>query len=109
VLPYDGFMALMGEWIDRPEESVRGCERAVDAQSRIVAAVQVALHRSPVEANVAIVAHGAVGSLLLMHLRREPIGPALLVAGQGFYFAFERESGNVLSGWVPIEHDVPLS
>jgi broad specificity phosphatase PhoE len=53
-----------------PEQSMNGWERAVDAQTRIVACVREAdrQHAGP----IAIVSHGLVLSLLLAHLREQP-------------------------------------
>ncbi len=56
----------------RPSESVRGWERAVDAQARIVRAVNRILDARE-HGDIAIVAHGGVGTLLLCHLLKEPI------------------------------------
>jgi broad specificity phosphatase PhoE len=48
--------------------SVRGWERAVDAQSRIVGAVQALAAADTSTGLIAIVSHGAVGTLLFCHL-----------------------------------------
>jgi broad specificity phosphatase PhoE len=48
----------------RPEESVRGWERVVDAQARVAAAVDDILQGFSGE-STGLVAHGGVGSLLL--------------------------------------------
>ena len=53
----------------RPEESVRGWERAIDAQlARIIGATKAILNANTAEGDVAIVGHGGVGTLLLCHL-----------------------------------------
>src|SRR5215469_16132364 len=67
------FDVVVGEFFRRPEESVRGWERAVDAQRRIIAAAKAVLTTKPVAGNVAIVAHGGTGTLLLCHLAGVPI------------------------------------
>ncbi len=100
---------LVAALFDFPERSARGWERAVDAQQRIVAAVERALGQSPNSAHVAIVAHGGVGALLLYHLRGTAIGRSELPGGQGKYFAFERETGRVLHGWRGIDEVVERS
>ena len=48
-----------------PDESVRGWEGAVDAQSRIVDLVKRAIAAAPSAGNVAIVSRGGVGTLCL--------------------------------------------
>jgi broad specificity phosphatase PhoE len=68
-----------------PEASVRGWERAADAQARIVAAVRAVVEESP-EGDVLVAAHGAVGALLRGHLLGAPISRALDQPGQGCWF-----------------------
>ncbi len=73
LLPYE-FEAVADEFFARPEVSVRGWERAVDAQGRIVTAVTELLADERSGAgDVLVVAHGAVGTLLLCHLLGRPI------------------------------------
>jgi broad specificity phosphatase PhoE len=54
-LPKLEFEAMADAFFARPQESVRGWERAADAQSRIVAAVDEVLRRAPAEGDIAIV------------------------------------------------------
>jgi broad specificity phosphatase PhoE len=68
-LPPDESERVADEFFARPHESVRGWERAVDAQSRIVRAVE----QIQDDGTVAIVSHGAVGTLLYCHLAGEAI------------------------------------
>lgn len=56
-----------------PSESVRGWETAQAAQARMVAAVATIAAREAGRTAVAIVAHGAVGTLLYCHLQGLPI------------------------------------
>jgi broad specificity phosphatase PhoE len=70
-LPPDEFERVADEFFARPHESVRGWDRAVDARSRIVRAVEQIGKTE--NGNVAIVSHGAVGTLLYCHLAGEPI------------------------------------
>jgi len=104
-LPQEEFAAVAAEFFGRPEESVRGWERAVDAQTRIVTAVTSILREAPSDDDVAFVAHGAVGTLLLCHLANEPISqdqdqPA---TNGGNYFAFDRTTFRLIHGWRPVE------
>lgn len=74
-LPRAEFEAVADEFFAYPERSVRGWERAIDAQHRIVAAVDHVLAASAgCGGDVAIVSHGGVGTLLLCHLLGGPIG-----------------------------------
>lgn len=62
-LPPDEFWPVVEAFFADPERSVRGWERANDAQRRIVNAVDVIRCREQCEGDVAIVAHGGVGAL----------------------------------------------
>jgi broad specificity phosphatase PhoE len=100
-LPGPEFEAVADEFFRRPEESVRGWERAVDAQCRIVAATVAVLRSAPSDGDVAIVAHGGVGTLLLCHLSGLPISrdqdqPS---TNGGNYFAFDRDTLRLIHGW----------
>jgi broad specificity phosphatase PhoE len=104
-LPKRAFEAAADAFFARPTESVCGWERAVDAQRRIVQAVDRALALSPADADVAIVAHGGVGALLLCHLKRVPISRAEDQPGQdgGNMFAFDAATRRLLAGWRSME------
>ncbi len=103
-LPGPEFEAMADAFFARPEESVRGWERAADAQARIVAAVEAVLALAP-PGDVAIIAHGAVGALLLCRLKGVPISRAEDQPGRGGgnRFAFDRASHALLQGWQPID------
>ncbi|WP_413988962.1 histidine phosphatase family protein [Labrys okinawensis] len=94
-----------------PELSIRGWERAIDAQARIVGAVTSILDGDRGEGDIAVVAHGGVGALLLCHLRAVPISrthdqPA---GGGGHYFAFEAGSRYLLHGWKRIDEEASVA
>ena len=72
-LPRPEFEAVADEFFASPQQAVRGWERAVDAQCRIVAAVERAIALAPAEGDIVIVSHGGVGALLLCHLKGVPI------------------------------------
>jgi broad specificity phosphatase PhoE len=104
-LPPPEFEHLADNFFGRPHESVRGWERAVNAQRRIVAAVGRIARVTPPGSAVAIVSHGAVGTLLHCHLAGREISrrwdqPA---NGGGNWFAFSVDPAAVLSGWRPID------
>ncbi len=89
----------------RAGESVRGWERAVDAQRRIVEAVEALLADVPVDGDVAIVSHGGVSTLLRCHLAGVPIAPDQDQPGGagGNFYAFDIGNGKLLSGWLAID------
>lgn len=104
-LPKLEFDTMADAFFARPQESVRGWERAIDAQRRIVAALDEVLRRAPAEGDIAIVSHGGVGALLLCHLQGRPISRAAdQPAGQGgHYYAFTAEDRHLLHGWRSID------
>lgn len=106
-LPQEEFQRTADEFFARPAESVRGWERALDAQARVVAAVDELLARSPA-GEVCIVAHGGVGALLLAQLSDVPISRALDQpgGGGGCLFRFEREGRALVEGWRTIEAEL---
>ncbi len=98
-LPPPVFEQVADRFFAEPNVSVRGWERAVDAQARIVREARAALAAAP-EGDVLFVGHGGVGTLLFCHLAGLPIDRYHdQPAGGGNLFAFERRSGTVLHGW----------
>lgn len=71
---HDRHEMLTNKLFARPEESIEGWERAVDAQSRVAGALWRLLAPPPEDAplqqagDVLIVGHGGVGTLLWCHL-----------------------------------------
>lgn len=102
-LPREEFERVADAFFAEPERSIRGWERAVDAQARVVAAVAAVLAESRGAELVAVVAHGGVGALLLAHLLGQPISRRLDQSAQGCWYAFEGETGRLLTdGWQPL-------
>lgn len=111
-LPPAEFWEVVEAFFARPEESVRGWERACDAQRRIVVAVERCLADSVGRGSIALVSHGGVGCLLLCHLRGVAIsrdceqpGPppgSPPGSGGGHFFVFD-ERGTLLQPWQPID------
>lgn len=104
-LPRLEFEAVADEFFARPEQSVRGWECAVDAQRRIIGAIERLMSLASAEGDVAVVSHGGVGALLLCHLRnvsvsRDADQPG---AGGGNVYSFCWASRRLLSGWRRIE------
>lgn len=104
-LPGPEFEATADLFFAHPEASARGWERAVDAQARMVAAVGRVLGLAGTPGDMAIVAHGAVGALLLCHLTGRPISRSADQPGQGGgnIFTFGRGDRTLWQGWRRIE------
>jgi broad specificity phosphatase PhoE len=102
-LPRAAFEAMADRFFAEPEQSVRGWERAVDAQARIVGAVAEVVKRSEGDDEIAIVAHGAVGALLLCHLEQAPIARLWDQPGEGGGNFFVFAGGTLLQGWTAID------
>ncbi len=103
-LPRPEFEALADAFFARPGESVRGWERAVDAQARIVATMRHVLATAP-SGDVAVISHGGVGALLLCYLTAAPISRAAdqPPGSGGFVLAFDRQDWTLRHGWRPID------
>lgn len=102
-LPPSEFEAVANEFFAHPDQSIRGWERAIDAQTRIREEVDAVLAQHA-QGDVAFVGHGGVGTLLLLSLSRQPISRAAdQPAGGGNFFAFDPASLQVLHGWRPID------
>ncbi|WP_431285143.1 histidine phosphatase family protein [Humitalea sp. 24SJ18S-53] len=104
-LPKVEFEAMADAFFARPGEQVSGWEAALAAQARMLAAVDRVLLAVPPGGDVAIIAHGGVGTLLLCHLRGVAISRALDQPGTGGgnRFVFTDPGRLVLSAWQPIE------
>jgi broad specificity phosphatase PhoE len=103
-LPPAEFERTADAFFARPDESVRGWEAAGAAQARVVRAVAAALRGHPPSLPVAIVGHGAVGTLLWLALSGLPISrDADQPAGGGHLFAFPLPARPPLMGWTPMD------
>jgi broad specificity phosphatase PhoE len=103
-LPKSDFEAMADAFFAHPEQSVAGWERAVDAQLRIVGAMRDVLQAAPA-GDVAVIAHGGVGALLLCHLSGWPVSRAAdQPAGSGGHvLAFDRATWTLCHAWRPID------
>ncbi len=101
-LPAPEFEKVADAFFQHPAESIRGWERAVDAQSRVRAAVHriAANHR---HGDLAIVAHGAVGTLLLCDCLQQPISRKADQPSQGHYWVATLPELSVVHRWQPID------
>lgn len=106
-VPPAQFERLADAFFASPHQSVRGWERAVDAQARFVAAVGRALHGA--RGDVAVVAHGGVGTLLWCHLAGVAIDRRHDQPGQGSWFSFPAPSGRPDAAWRRLGPSQPRS
>lgn len=102
-LPPDEFERTADRFFAQPETSIRGWERAADAQRRVVGEVIRLEVEAPV-GDLLIVAHGGVGALLLAHALGQPISRAYDQTGQGGgnYILLQRPDLRVIQRWQPI-------
>ncbi len=91
VLPED-FEELANKFFADPYVSVRGWERAIDAQMRIVAGVRAALSRIAAETPVLFAGHGGVGTLLMCHLMNTGIDRMHDQKRGGSWYRFEKDA-----------------
>ena len=104
-LPPDEFERIADQFFASPNESVRGWERAIDAQVRVVQAVEQIDKQDKTAGAIAIVAHGAVGTLLYCHLAGEPISRRWDQPpnGGGNYYPFTLSPRAAHSWWKAID------
>jgi broad specificity phosphatase PhoE len=99
-LPPDAFEDAANWFFAHPLER----ERAVDAQARIVAAIEHVLTGHDPKIPVAFVGHGGVGTLLKCHLTGTPIARDRdQPAGGGNLFAFRLADRTVTCDWTAME------
>jgi broad specificity phosphatase PhoE len=97
------FEEVADQFFARPHLSVRGWERAVDAQARILGEAEAVLARNR-PGDVLFVGHGAVGTLLYCHYAGHPIDRIHdQPAGGGHVFGFARQGRRVLHPWRRME------
>jgi broad specificity phosphatase PhoE len=102
-LPPPEFEATADRFFAEPEASIRGWERAVDVQARVVAAVEAVLAEGGAE-EILLVGHGAAGTMLWCALAGLPIDRRHdQKGGGGNRFAFDLESRTPLLAWTPFE------
>lgn len=104
-VPPERFEELADAFFAEPERSVQGWETAVDAQRRIVGAVERVLERArlvataPEDGGVVIATHGGVGTLLQCALRGVAIERRFDQPGQGSWYSFDSVTRHVAHGW----------
>ncbi|MFY2823234.1 histidine phosphatase family protein [Ruegeria sp. MALMAid1280] len=100
-LPPSRFEAAAGAFFAAPDVSFRGWETAMDAQARIVRAITSIMNAHD-GGDLAIVTHGAVGTLLWCHFSDVQIGRQHDQPGQGHYWSADLDTLCCNSGWRPI-------
>ncbi|MBI3781992.1 MAG: histidine phosphatase family protein [Deltaproteobacteria bacterium] len=99
------FQETADRFFAHPAESVRGWERAIDAQARIVKTVVGLAESATGDTPIAVIAHGAVGALLLCHVKGIPIRRDQEQPGNngGNYFVFRHPPAALIQSWQPID------
>ena len=100
-VPPAEFEVLANAFFAEPKKSVRGWERAVDAQRRIAEGLADLLTPSP--RDILVVGHGAVGTLWYCHLNGLAIERRHDQPGQGHYFSVDLHLGRAIHPWLPID------
>lgn len=104
-LPPPEFEKAADWFFAHPTESFRGWEKAVDAQRRIVNAVEATLAGHDPASPIAFVGHGGVGTLLKCHLAGTPIARNKnQPPGGGSLFAFSLADRRVTCDWTAMEN-----
>ncbi|SLN66359.1 Histidine phosphatase superfamily (branch 1) [Falsiruegeria litorea R37] len=101
-LPGPEFETAADAFFATPHQSIRGWERAIDAQSRIADEVRRAVN-SHLDDHILFCGHGGVGTLLYCDLAGKPIDRTWDQTGGGHWFAFDPDSWTALSQWAPME------
>jgi broad specificity phosphatase PhoE len=102
-LPPAEFEQVADAFFAEPERSVRGWERAIDAQARILAEFEAATARHPAGESLLLVGHGGVGTLLYCALAGVPIDRRFDQPSAGSVFAIDPATYRPLFGWTPME------
>lgn len=101
-LPHDEFQAVADAFFASPHESVRGWERAIDAQRRVATAFEEIVS-GPVHGDIAIVAHGGIGTLLYCHIAGIAISRRYDQPSQGHYWSCTLPARKLLHAWKLID------
>jgi len=100
------FEKTVNSFFANPNTSIKGWEKGIDAQKRIVDAVISLMKNDNTKGNIAIVSHGGVGALLLSKLINEKISRDTDQPknGGGNYFCFTRDTIKLVHGWKDISN-----
>ena len=86
-----------------PDVSASGWEIATGAQARIVAALDDVLSAAATDGDIAVIGHGAVGTLWWCHLAAEPIDRRWDQPGQGHLITVDGATRRPLHHWLAID------
>ena len=105
-LPPDEFEEVANQFFANPERSIRGWERAIEAQQRIVSGIKSELERTQSDQPVLFAGHGAAGTLLMCHLMGVPISRSHDQSRGGSWYQFKQDwltsrAGHDLS-WIEV-------
>ena len=100
-LPREKFEVAADAFFAQPDISFRGWETAIDAQKRILRAV-LEITRAHGTGDLAIVTHGAVGTLLWCELSGNPIDRQYDQPSQGHYWQASLTTLRPFSTWLPM-------
>lgn len=101
-LPPDAFEAAADAFFAEPQISFRGWETAVQAQTRMRRAI-ASIIQTHTGRDLAIVTHGAVGTLLWCALAGRPIDRQYDQPGQGHYWQADLRTLTPETGWLAID------
>lgn len=103
------FEATANIFFANPNTSVRGWEKAIDAQKRIVSALENIIKKDTSDGDIAIVAHGGVGTLLFCFLSRKEISRQYDQPPNsgGNFFAFYEDNFEIIHEWRDISLPFP--
>ncbi|HEX5691454.1 MAG TPA: histidine phosphatase family protein, partial [Roseiflexaceae bacterium] len=104
-LPHDEHMAVAAEFFAHPDQSIRGWERAVDAQQRIVSTIDRLLAHDHGQGDIIIVSHGGVALLYRCWLKQQAISdkePPPHPNG-GNYYCFDAQTKQLVHDWRVID------
>lgn len=102
-LSHDAHDAQANRLFASPHESADGWERAVDAQARMIEALQDLLNGG--EANTAVVGHGGVGTLWWCHLAGTEISRRHDQSRGGSLYSIDLAGGRPGGPWVEFEDE----
>lgn len=103
-LPPAEFQEIANRFFSEPHISVRGWERAIDAQIRIVQAT-IPYLKAAGQGDILLVGHGGVGTLLYCHFADAPISRSFDQPnnGGGNYFTIAIDSFRAMHPWRRME------
>ncbi|MEM9465703.1 MAG: histidine phosphatase family protein [Actinomycetota bacterium] len=101
-LPPAAFDAMADRFFARPEVSADGWERAIDAQARILGALDDVIHGDH-DHDVMVIGHGGVGTLLLCALAGWEIDRRHDQPGVGHHWCYDLAERRLVHGWRAID------